>query len=170
MSIKPMSINFKNTENIKTRTDNTQRTAEIGAAAVLAAGGAIILRGTLSVKSLATALKKQGAELKDGIAIIKATGEKFTGTIKRNIGTFGYKRETIKYENGVMTEKIYHNIFGKELEGEFYKSGILRIKVGQGKNYSLTLYDSDGKCKSIADCRLTGGESKFENARNMIND
>lgn len=167
-SIEPINIDFNINNSLDKNNSNKHTLPMIGITAITIAG-CTLLCFKMSIKSLAEILKNQGAELKDGFAVISKTGEKFSGTIKRRSGTYGQKRETIKYENGLITEKIYHNIYGKELEGEFYKSGVLRIKVRQGKNYSITQFDSDGKCQALFDCIKVKNKSKFDNARELIN-
>ena len=65
------------------------------------------------------ALRKNGVEIKNGIATLIKSGEKFTGKIqrfeKRN------RKESVEFVDGVMTEKLYYTAFGKEIEGYFYK-------------------------------------------------
>lgn len=72
-----------------------------------------------SKTSYEEALKKAGVQIKDGIATLLESGEKFTGKIerfeKRN------RKETVEFVDGVMTEKLYYTAFGKEIEGYFYK-------------------------------------------------
>ncbi len=77
--------------------------------------------------SFEDALKKSGVMLKDNIATITDTGERYTGKIER-YAKFN-RKETTQYINGVISEKVYHNILGKEIEGYFYKNGMLRYKV-----------------------------------------
>ena len=77
--------------------------------------------------SFEDALKKSGVILKDNIATIANTGERFTGKIERY--TKRNRKETTQYIDGIITEKVYHNAFGKEIEGYFYKNGMLRFRV-----------------------------------------
>ena len=168
ISIQPTHINFKQDNTQSTKDKSKYDTALVGAAATVLAGSAVLIGRKLSIKSLSKLLSSQGAELKDGVAVLSKTGEKFTGTVKRRVGSLGLKRETIKFEEGLMAEKIYHDIFGRELEGEFYKAGILRLRVGPGKNYSMVKFDSKGKCEAMSECKTKGGVSKFESARNIL--
>ena len=72
-----------------------------------------------SKMSFEEALKKNGVEIKDGIATLIKSGEKFTGKIqrfeKRN------RKESVEFVDGVMIEKLYYTALGKEIEGYFYK-------------------------------------------------
>lgn len=115
----------------------------IGSLAALAAIGVAAV-GLVKTKPLSfeEALKKAGVEIKDKIARNVSNGEKFTGKIEhfetRN------RKETVEYFDGVMTEKVYHNAFGKELDGFFYKNGKLKYKVGisgSGKNRHVSTYE-----------------------------
>lgn len=90
----------------------------------LAVGGALaVLLGQKSKMSFEKALLKEGVKIKDGIAIIQETGKKYTGTIKRKVNAYGMKREIVTYKDGLITEKLYKDILGRELEGHFYKEG-----------------------------------------------
>ena len=98
-------------------------------------------------KSLQKVFTQKGLILKEGTLIVSKTGEKFSGTIKRHVGTFGFIKETRKYDNGLLSEKLYHNLFGKELDGYFYKNGILHTSVNvnsypftKSKLYSINEY------------------------------
>ena len=72
-----------------------------------------------SIMTYEEALRKNGVEIKNGIATLIKSGEKFTGKIqrfeKRN------RKECVEFVDGVMTEKLYYTAFGKEIEGYFYK-------------------------------------------------
>ena len=72
-----------------------------------------------SIMTYEEALRKNGVEIKNGIATLIKSGEKFTGKIqrfeKRN------RKESVEFVDGVMTEKLYYTAFGKEIEGYFYK-------------------------------------------------
>ena len=164
-SLKTYNINYQSeVENKKTTLKNTQI---IGVISVGALGGAVLC-GHFSVRSLQSALKKQGVELRNGIATIIENNQNYTGTIKRRMGKLGLKREIVKFEDGNLAEKTIRDIFGKELEGEFYKDGKLRIRVGQGKRYSMIKYDQDGNTEAIFECKKDNSSSKFEKARDYI--
>jgi len=96
----------------------------------LAAAGltAIGLKKTHTM-SYEEALKKNGVEIKDGIATLIESGKKYTGKIerfeKRN------RKETVEFVDGVIQERVYHNLFGRELNGMFYKDGILKVRICQ---------------------------------------
>ncbi len=97
-------------------------------------------------KNYEEVLKKAGIKIKDGIAILAETGEKYTGKVQRF--ETRNRKETVKYVNGIMTEKLYHNLTGKELQGDFYKEGkrVLQIwrSAGQVKNSSGFTYRCEG--------------------------
>lgn len=126
--------------------------------------------------SLFKALEKQGIELKNGVAILKESGEKFTGNVKRNVKSFGLRKETIHYDNGVMTERVCHNIWGKEVCGDFYKDGVLRISIpgimsrGKRKAFPIYTYDKTGKPESLGDNFGTEMDSVFAEMRRHIKD
>ena len=63
----------------------------IAVAAITAVGIYTLSNGKKSAFS--KALAKQGVELKDGVALVKETGEKYTGAIKRNIRLLGLKKK-----------------------------------------------------------------------------
>ena len=119
-------------------------------AALAVAGLAAVGLKKTSVLSFEEALAKNGVEIKDGIAKLIKNGENFTGKIerfeKRN------RKETVEFVDGKMTEKLYHNLLGKELEGVFYKDGkqVLRIwqGVGQTKNSHGFLYEGNNVPKN----------------------
>lgn len=125
--IKPTSqTNFIGTqtnnkkEKVFSEQKHNKNTAVIGSLVGLATLGlaAVGLKKT-SKMSYEEALKKAGVQIKDGIATMIESGEKFTGKIehyeKRN------RKETLKFVDGAMTEKLYYTALGKEIEGYFYK-------------------------------------------------
>lgn len=156
LQIEPtVSTNFRtNTQKVlKVSEDNNvnknkkNKSLLAGTLAGLATLGAVAIGfKKTSPTSYEEALKKAGVMIKDNIAILTETGEKFTGKIqrfeKRN------RKETVEFIDGLMTEKIYHSLLGKELNGEFYKNGemVLRIwkSVGQKKNSSGFAYSGKG--------------------------
>ena len=161
------STAFKSSKKTPVHSTALAATGVIGAGAV---GTTLFLagKGKMNKMSYEEALRKSGIELKDGIAFIKETGEKFTGTIKRNITT--NRKETINFENGTITEKLYHNLFGRELEGEFYKEGELYMKVGKHvglfrKSFPYYKYE-EGKRTSAGD--VISSTSVFKWAREAL--
>ncbi len=125
-------------------------------------------------KSFEKALEKQGVTIKDGLAVVKDSGEKFSGAIKRNIKPFGLKKETVQFDKGIMTEKVYHDVFGREVAGEFYKDGILRVRIPgihHTKNdviYPFYVYDKNNKITITADNFGSKKGSVFEAMREKI--
>ena len=115
------------------------------------------------------ALKKAGVQIEDNIATLIESGEKYTGKIERFVNR--NKKETIEFKDGIIKEKLYHNLFGKELEGYFYKDGkeVLKIwkSVGQQKNNSGFSYSGENvaNTKSAAFIATKDG---FEWARKFI--
>lgn len=129
-------------------------------------GATIIGLQKTSPKNYEEALKKAGIQIEDGIAILIKTKEKYTGTVQRF--ETRSKKETIKFVDGIITEKINHNLFGKELEGKFYKNGTLRCKVGSGiEGYSVTIYNKNGELETRGDA-INFSNDKFNSAREYI--
>ncbi len=111
------------------------------------------------------ALEKAGVQIKDGIATVKETGKYFSGKIQR-FETHSSK-ETTKFNNGVISEKLYHSITGKERKGEFYKNGKLKLQVtGIGDAYAYTEYGNSGMVKG--DGLIPKNFTLFEVARDMM--
>ena len=115
--------------------------------------------------SFEEALKKNGVEIKDGIATLIKSGEKFTGKIqrfeKRN------RKESVKFVDGVMTEKLYHNILGKELDGYFYKNGACYKVYGSSKLYTTYLY-IENQLITRGDAQRMDKKSVFDKTREYI--
>ncbi len=149
--------------------DNKQLYMALAGLAVL--GTVAVVAGKKSISTYEQALAKNGVQIKDGIATVKATGEKYTGSIKRNTQAFGYKKETVQFADGVMTEKVYHDLKGAELEGEFFKDGKRRVRVtcdcGKELRYERYIFTSDGKLKIRGQCH-NQNKDKFESARDII--
>ena len=107
--------------------------------AITGAGILIIITGLLKKGNFNKSIAKKGLSLKDNILYDNTTGKKFTGKIKSYVGKLGFtKTETQEFVDGVLKEKLYHSLLGKELYGEFYKDGkrVLQIwkSAGQVKN------------------------------------
>lgn len=148
----PTILNFKTGKKENPKSVNASKRASdksmlAGTLAGLAAVGAAALGlKKTSPMSYEEALKKAGVQIKDNIATLIETGEKFSGKIqrfeKRNC------KETVEFVDGVITEKLYHNLMGKELHGDFYKDGkrVLRIweSAGQVKNTHGFSYTGEG--------------------------
>lgn len=112
------------------------------------------------------AIKKSGIIIKDNLAIIKENGKKYTGIIQ-GFQSFNRKKTT-KFVDGKLTEKIYHNFWGQELNGEFYSNGIKRYAVSNGnRNFVLYSFDDTGNLVSRITC-TTENKSKFDIAREAL--
>ena len=164
------NISFLQTENKKNNTSKNDKIA-------LGAGGAVIATVlAISVskvfrKNLTQVLKKQGVELKNNIAVITENSKKFTGDIKLITGTLGLSKEIIKYEDGVMVERLCYDFMGKEKEGFFYnKNGKLRLSImgKQGKKNTFYGYTTFDKNAVSAEGRMDGKQSIFEYGRNLL--
>ncbi len=118
--------NFINTKANKKQeiTTSAQNNGEKKAIIGTLSGLAVLGLAAIGLKKTATmsyeeALKKSGVQIKDGIATLIESGEKFSGKVqrfeKRN------RKETVKFVDGVMTERLYYTALGKETEGYFYK-------------------------------------------------
>ena len=83
------------------------------------------------------ALKKNGVEIKNGIATLIENGEKFTGKIQRF--ETRNRKETVEFADGLIKEKVYHNVFGREfalihiLQRMGKKHLLITIMVGNSK-------------------------------------
>ncbi len=103
--------------------DDNKNSLKTGLAAAAAVGITTIALTRGRTKSFEKLFIENGIHFQNEVAIVKATGEKFTGTLKRNVKPFGLKKETMRFENGIITEKVCHNALGRELGGIFYKNG-----------------------------------------------
>lgn len=126
-------------------------------------------------------LEQNNLEFKNDILIIKNTGEKYTGELKRSTGEFfpngyGEKIESQKFEKGIITEKTYVNSKGHEIQGYFYKNGKLRYEVfsngKRNKNNELCFgfndYNEKGQPSTFGDGMITKNKSLFETARKYV--
>ncbi len=166
-----VQIPFGNKDNSNTK-DNTPVILTTGAIAVAtaiaAAKGAKI--------NLDKALNKKGVKMQDGIVRKIDTGELFNGIIRRNIKPFGIKKETLKYINGEIREKLYHDVFGREIQGYFYKNGKLveEVRVDssmftRNKAFVSYSYGADGSLIMSSDGFCPKSESVFNNYRKKYN-
>lgn len=121
---KQISFTSAATGSKQDKSQSFQKDSDKGAVLGTLSGLAVLGLAALGLKktskmSFEEALKKNGVEIKDGIATLIKSGEKFTGRIqrfeKRN------RKESVEFVDGVMTEKLYYTAFGKEIEGYFYK-------------------------------------------------
>lgn len=78
-----------------------------------------------SVTSVEKALSKRGVELKSGIAYVKETGKKFTGSVKRQSKAFGRENETRTYVDGKLTEELRYDWKNREVSANIYRDGML---------------------------------------------
>ena len=129
-------------------------------------------------KSFEKILEKNGLEFKDKILVRKENGEKFTGELKRSTGKpdqFKGKEmiETQKFKDGIITEKTYTDWSGREIEGDFYLDGKIRLHVSgvienNKMRFGFNDYDKNGKPISLGDGLMDKEESIFEWAREYI--
>lgn len=132
----------------------------------------------LSFKKL---LEQNNLEFKNDVLIIKNTGEKYTGELKRSTGEFfpngyGEKIESQKFEKGIITEKTYVNSKGQEIQGYFYKDGKLRYEVfSNGKRnknneicFGFNEYNEKGQPSTFGEGMMAENKSLFEMAREYV--
>lgn len=176
ININNNQINFKSnsTNYLKKKGDNMNNSTPV----VLATTGAIVLSTALfgikgAKKNLVNVLKKNGIELKDGIATVIASGEKYSGTIKRSVQHFGLRKEAVTYKNGIIKEKILYNLFGQEIEASFYNNGILAERVtflsslmSKHKAFSFDEFDKKGNLIKEGDGSTEEIKSFLEYLRN----
>lgn len=137
--------------------------------------GFLSLIGIIGVKTKSTyinALKKQGLELKDGIAYLANSNEQFTGTVKRNSKFFGIEKEAVIFDKGVIKEKLSYGLFGKEKEGYFYENGELKLQVlnvisdKKNKNVRFLIF-KENQLHARGDAEIKN-DSVFDWARNYL--
>ena len=135
-----------NSKDLKTAQTIDNKKVLLSLSGLATAGLALVGLSKTSKSTFEEALKKNGVEIKDGIAKLVKNNERFTGKIERF--ETRNRKETVNFVDGIMTEKLYHNLLGKELEGRFYKNGeeVLKIhaSVGQVKNTHGFLYSGKG--------------------------
>ena len=91
-------------------------------------------------QELNSILKKYGVEIKDGLAIISQTNERFSGSITRHAGFLGLQKEIINFSDGDLTKKLYY-ILNQEKLGYFYKEGKTYLEIEKNKdNCFLKIY------------------------------
>jgi len=173
MRIEPTNNNLgnfknKNNKNKESELDiSKDNSSKLNLALMGLAVAGLTLVGATKFKKITfeEALRKSGVEFKDGIATLLETGEKFSGKIERLESRT--RKETVEFVDGVIKEKVYHNLLGKPLNGIFYKDGIKRIEVGAGSQYSIHQYDKNGGLMSMGDAQGSL-DTKFEQCRQMI--
>lgn len=129
-------------------------------------------------KSFEKILEKNGLEFRNMILVKKENGEKFTGELKRSTGKPDQFKgremiETQKFKDGIVTEKTYTDWRGREIEGEFYLDGKIRLKafgvIQNGKmRFGFNDYDKNGNPYSLGDGLMDKKKSIFKWAREYI--
>jgi hypothetical protein len=167
------TTNFKNVSQVETQNQHGNQNLSKIAKVAGCVGLAYIGIGLASKNNFNKNILKKGLEKGDELLINKKTGEAFTGKIKSNVGMIiGFNKiETRVFENGVITEKTYKDVFGRELFGYFYKNGKLCIDVSvyktfkKNKRFSYTWRKEDGNT-----CHFDGisNKSLFEHIRKII--
>lgn len=167
--VSPVVSDVQNETPKNKQQDNKKLYMTLAGLAVL--GAATVIAGKKSISTYEQALAKNGVQIKDGVATVIATGDKYTGSIKRNTQAFGFKKETVQFSDGVITEKVYHNLKGDELEGDFFKDGKRRVRVtrnfGGYDRYERYIFDSNGKIEQRGQC-TNRDKNKFELARDIV--
>jgi len=141
----------------------------VSLAALAAAGAAAVGFTKTKPSTFEEALKKAGVEIKDNIAQKIGTEEKFTGKIEHFVSR--NEKETVEYTNGVITEKVYHSAFGKELKGLFYKEGSLKCEVrvvGHGKPRHVYTCEYENNQPLLREHGTVNSDSVFEEYRKIM--
>ena len=130
-------IKVKPAVQVSNKTQNSNQAVKLG---LTLAGLATVAAGTIWLKknsftNFNKTLEKNGLELRKNIAYIKGTDKKFTGSIKRNSKSFGREKEITSYVDGVISEKLWYDFRGREMEGNFYKNGKLFRSVHSANCY-----------------------------------
>lgn len=172
MRIEPTNNNFVNFKNKIDKKEDSKHdinkdSSKLNLALVGLAVAGLTLVGATKLKKISfeEALRKSGVELKEGVATLIETGEKFSGKIERF--ETRTRKETVEFVDGVITEKVYHNLLGKPLNGIFYKDGIKRIEVGAGSQYSIHTYDKNGGLVNMGDAE-GALDTKFDHCRKLL--
>ena len=139
------------------------------------AGVAFVSAGLISKSSFNKNILKKGLEIREGLLRDKKTGDVFTGKIKSNTGLIiGFNKvETRSFENGVITEKTYKNILGREIEGVFYKDGkecldvFVKTKGADSQKRMIAACWRD-KNDNVIDLDIYRKGSAFDWARNLV--
>ena len=171
LKINPIqNISFFQTDSRKSGTSQNDKLV-IGTGGAIIATVLVIGASKVFRKNLMQVLKKQGVELKNNVAIITENSKKFTGNIKLRTGPLGFSKEIIKFEDGIMVERLCYDFRGKEKEGFFYnKDGKLRLSIvgKQGKKNTFFGYTTFDKNTVSAEGRMNGQQSIFEYGRNLL--
>ncbi len=138
-------------KNSKSKTEQSNGKSDKKMLGLALTGLAVIGAAALGLKKITPmsyeeALKKSGVEIKDGVARLKSTGEKFSGKVQRF--ETRNRRETVEFADGKIKEKLYHDLLGFETEGSFYVDGELKLRVATGckigkKGFSCRDYTED---------------------------
>ena len=91
-------------------------------------------------KNIESILKKCDIVMKNGIAF--KNDEKFTGTINRRFVFI--QKEIITFVDGIINERIYYDIFNKEVLGFFYVEGNLHAELEKIKKDCMLKIYNDG--------------------------
>jgi len=165
---KPLTLKIR--QESRQKTHKARNSLIAGSLSALAIIGAV---GIIKTKpmSFEDALKKAGVEIKDNVAKKIGTEELFTGKIKRF--ETRNKKETTEYVDGIITEKIYHSAFGKELSGTFYIDGKPKYGVGGiGKSRNRFLFPAyeyeNGHLVARGEGCIENKPSVFEEYRKLI--
>lgn len=151
---------------------NNDKTSVAIVGMVLVTSTVLALVGKMTKSTYFKALKKQGVEIKDEIAYLVNSKEKFTGSIKWNSKPYGAEKNIVNFDNGVIQEQLIYGLLGKEKSGEFYKDGKKVLQV-----YSAV--SKANKEKGVEYCINNDAtkpllfektDSPFEWARNKLKD
>lgn len=164
--------NSKNAETSKNSNKSTILTGSLAGLIAFSIAGAIYTRKDKT--NFFKVLKKQGLELKNGIIVSSQNNEKYTGTIKFNNKAFGLEKGTMLYKDGQIVEFLFHNCFGKEVRGIFYKDNKPFIKVGNitrnkhKQYYPIYTYNEKTKTTNVQEGVSNPKESVFDKIRETI--
>ncbi|MBO5738153.1 hypothetical protein J6R97_02295 [bacterium] len=177
MKIKYLNFNtttFKNISQVETQNQHGNQNLSKIAKVAGCVGLAYIGIGLASKNNFNKNILKKGLEKGDELLINKKTGEAFTGKIKSNVGTIiGFNKiETCVFKNGIITEKTYKDIFGRELQGYFYKNNEICVNAHIYKSFRKDKrFAIAWKRKNGSTCHLDGitKDSIFDIARKLLN-
>jgi len=134
-TFKQNSLSADNKTAVRRKDKADKNMLALSLAGLAAAGLTAIGLKKTHIISYEEALKKNGVEIKDGIATLIKSGKKYTGKIerfeKRN------RKETVEFVDGTMTEKLYYTAFGKEIDGYFYKGDACYHNSRYGPSLSI---------------------------------
>ena len=169
-------IKVKPAVQVSNKTQNSNQAVKLGnklaCLSTVAAGTKWLKKNSFT--NFNKTLEKNGLELRKNIAYIKGTDKKFTGSIKRNSKSFGREKEITSYVDGVISEKLWYDFKGRELEGNFYKNGKLFRSVHSATCYRgcdfVGYQEYDNNWNVIKNGKLRHDASMFEQMRKDIPD